>query len=69
MGCNFWSLKEQLMWNDIQEQFQWESNKFHGNLIENTWGLTKHFYGMGCNFWSLKEQLMWNDIQEQFHWK
>ena len=37
--------------------------------IENTWELTKHFYGMGCNFWSLKEQLMWNDIQEQFHWE
>ena len=32
MGSNL-SGKELLMWNDIQEQFQWESNKFHGNLI------------------------------------
>ena len=37
--------------------------------IENTWELTKHFYGMGFNFWSLKEQLMWNDIQKQFSWE
>ena len=22
-----WSLKEQLMWNDIQKQFHWESNQ------------------------------------------
>ena len=24
VGCN-WSSKEQLMWNDIQKQFSWES--------------------------------------------
>jgi len=31
MGSN-WSLKEQFMWNDIQEQFHWESGKYkkHG---------------------------------------
>jgi hypothetical protein len=27
MGCNFWSLKEQLMWNDIQEQLHSTSNQ------------------------------------------
>ena len=26
MGSN-WSLKEHLMWNDIQKQFHWESNQ------------------------------------------